>query len=218
VVSLIRKKAGRELPILMTVFTPLAVAGRMVEDDNLLADHLHNHPDKVLSALEAITQTFERYTVELRNAGADGLFFATTQWASSNLISWPEYEQFGVPFDLRVIGAAGDDAINLLHVCSSSNFLKELVKLEYPCQMYNWDAEHPTNLPLDKAPILIDKGSIVGGADRDGWLLHGSPDEIRSKMDRIKSDFKPSQLIIGPGCSIPPEVPMENLQAVRDKL
>ena len=33
VVNLIRKGVGKELPILMTLFTPLAIAGRMVEDD-----------------------------------------------------------------------------------------------------------------------------------------------------------------------------------------
>lgn len=218
VVSLIRKQSSRDLPILMTVFTPLAVAGRLVEDDNLLADHIHNHPGLVLPAIEAITQTFEKFVEELRNAGADGIFFATTQWASSNLISWEEYERFGVPFDLRVIRAAGEDALNLFHVCSSNNYLKQLVEHAYPCQMYNWDSDDPTNPPLDRGLELITDRALVGGVDRHGWLLHSKPDEIRHKMDQIKSTYDPSRVIIGPGCSIPPEVPMENLQAIRERL
>lgn len=218
VVSLIRKNSSKELPILMTVFTPLAVAGRLVDDDNLLAEHIHKHPERVLPAIEAITQTFETFVTELRNAGADGLFFATTQWASSNLISWEEYEKFGVPFDLRVINSAGSDAINLLHVCSSNNYLKQLVKLDYPCRMYNWDSDDPTNLPLDKGPQLITDRAVVGGADRAGWLLHGTADEMRHKMDQLKANFDPARLIVGPGCSIPPEVPLENLAAIREKL
>lgn len=218
VVSMIRKKSSKDLPILMTVFTPLAVAGRMVEDDNLLAEHIHNHPDKVLPAIEAITQTFEAFVTELRNAGADGIFYATTQWASSNLISWAEYEKFGVPYDLRVIRKAGDDAINLFHVCSSSNYLKELIQLDYPCRMYNWDSDDPTNAPLDKGVDLITDRALVGGVDREGWLLHSKPDEIRHKMDEIKGKFDPARVIIGPGCSIPPEIPMENLAAIREKL
>ncbi|MEW6411836.1 MAG: uroporphyrinogen decarboxylase family protein [Candidatus Zixiibacteriota bacterium] len=218
VVSVIRKKSPKDLPILMTVFTPLAIAGRMVEDDQLLAGHIHEHPDKVLPAIEAITQTFEAFAVELRNAGADGLFYATTQWGSSNLISWDEYEKFGVPFDLRVINAAGSDALNLFHVCSSNNFLKELVNLDYPCAMYNWDSDDPTNLPIDKGIGYIPGKAIVGGVDHNGWLLHGTPDEMRGKIDRMKTDFDPARLIIGPGCSIPPEVPMENLKAIRERL
>ncbi len=218
VVSLIRKKSPPDLPLLMTVFTPLAVAGRLVDDDNLLADHIHRHPEAVLPAIEAITQTFEQFASELRNAGADGLFYATTQWASSNLISWEEYRTFGVPFDLRVVKAAGDDAVNLLHVCSSNNYLKEIVELDYPCHMYNWDSDDPTNLPLDKGMEFISNKAIVGGADRDGWLLHATSNEIKHKMDQMKETFDPARLIIGPGCSIPPEVPMENLAAIREKL
>lgn len=218
VVSMIRKKSDRDLPVLMTVFTPLAVAGRLVDDDNLLAEHIHSHPEKVLMAIEAITQTFEQFVVELRNAGADGLFFATTQWASNNMISWQEYERFGVPFDRRVIDAVGDDAINLLHVCSSNNFLKELAGLSYPVKMYNWDADDPTNPPLDKGMNIITDRAVVGGADRNGWLLHATANEIRYKMDEMTEKFDPARLIIGPGCSIAPEVPMENLTAIREKL
>jgi len=217
-VSLIRKKVDRELPLLMTVFTPLAIAGRMVEDDNLLAEHLHSYPEKVLPALRAITDTFKAFVIELRNAGADGIFFATTQWASSDLISWKDYQKFGLPFGLEVIRASGDDAINICHVCSSNNFLEQLLLVDYSASMYNWDSDDPTNLPLDKARELMDEKVALGGADRDGWLLQGKPDEVGYQIDKLKDNFEPSKLVIGPGCSIPPETPMENLQAVRDRL
>ncbi|MEE8576431.1 MAG: uroporphyrinogen decarboxylase family protein [candidate division Zixibacteria bacterium] len=217
-VSLIRKSLPRDFPILMTVFTPLAVAGRMVKDNDMLAGHIHKHPDKVLPAIEAITQTFEQFVVELRNAGADGIFYATTQWASSNLITWDEYLKFGVPFDLRVISQAGDDALNVFHVCSSNNYLKQLLELDYPCHMYNWDSNDPTNHPIDKGFELISDKPILGGVDHEGWLLHSSADEIRYKIDEIKDSFDPARLIIGPGCAIPPEVPMENLAAIRERL
>ncbi len=217
-VSLIRKGLPRDFPIMMTVFTPLAIAGRMVEDRNMLADHIHEHPDKVLPAIEAITQTFEQFVVELRNAGADGIFYATTQWASSNLITWDEYLKFGVPFDLRVINEAGEDALNVFHVCSSNNYLPQLLQLGYPCHMYNWDANDPTNHPIDKGLELIPDKPILGGVDHEGWLLHSSADEIRHKIDEIKSAFDPARLIIGPGCAIPPEVSIENLAAIREKL
>ncbi len=218
VVSIIRKKSGKDLPILMTVFTPLAIAGRMVEHDEMLAKQIHEHPEKIRPALEAITQTFELFASELRNAGADGLFFATTQWGASNLISWDEYKEFGVPYDLRVIKAAGDDAMNLLHICSTHAFLKEIVALKYPFIMLNWDSDHPTNMPLDKAVDQFPDKTLVGGVDHNGWLLNSSPEEIRHKMPQVKDKYDPSRVIIGPGCSIPPEVPMENLKAIRESL
>jgi uroporphyrinogen decarboxylase len=218
VVSGIRKGAGRDIPILMTVFTPLAIAGRMVEDNATLIDHLRMAPDNVESALRAITDTFVAYAAELRNAGADGLFYATTQWASSDSITWQEYERFGVPYDLEVIQATEGDAINLLHVCGNNNYLKQLSQLDYNASMYNWDSSQPTNLPLDRAYDELPDKTLVGGVDHKGWLVESKPEEIAQLVDRLKSDHDPSRLIIGPGCSIPPETPMENLQAIREQL
>jgi uroporphyrinogen decarboxylase len=218
VVSLVRKGVGKDVPILMTVFTPLAVAGRMMPDQKDLVDHLRQKPEKVDQALQAITETFVSFVTELRNAGADGIFFATTQWASSDMMTWEEYQRFGVRYDLEVIKASGEDAINLLHVCSSNNFLKELAQIDYHCQLYNWDSEHPTNLPLDKVYDLLKGKTLVGGIDQNGWLLKSSSEEVGRQIEKIKQKHDPARLIIGPGCSIPPEVPMENLQAIRDRL
>ena len=218
VISLVRKGLGNDVPVLMTVFTPLAIAGRMIDDQSKLVDHLRTDPDRVHRALRAITDTFKAFAAEARNAGADGLFFATTQWASSDMITWDEYQIFGVPYDLEVIKATEDNAINLFHVCSGSNYLKELAAIDYHCQLYNWDSDDPTNLPLDKAYDLLPGKVLVGGADRHGWLLHANPGEIVHQISRIKERHDRSRLIIGPGCSVPPEVPMDNFRAIRENL
>ncbi|HWR82985.1 MAG TPA: uroporphyrinogen decarboxylase family protein, partial [Candidatus Deferrimicrobium sp.] len=162
-VSLVRKGLGNDVPILMTVFTPLAIAGRMVPEERILVEHLRADPDRVERALGVIAATFVRFVSEVRNAGADGLFFATTQWASGDMITWEEYQRFGVAYDLKVIRAAEGDAINLLHVCSSRNYLKELSRLDYHCRLYNWNSCDPTNLPLDRAHDLLPKKVLVGG-------------------------------------------------------
>lgn len=215
VVSLIRKKVGRDLPILMTVFTPLAIAGRMVPNRQIMADHLHEYPEKVLPAIEAITQTYEAFASELRNAGADGLFFATTQWAASEYISWDEYRRFGVPFDLRVIRSAGSNALNLFHVCAPNNYLKQLAPIDYQSQLYNWETEDPTNPPIEKAGEILKGKVMVGGVDHAGWLLHSNAAEVGHMMDQLKTKFDPSRVILGPGCAIDPKVPYENLATIR---
>jgi len=215
VVSLIRKGSDRELPLLMTVFTPLAVAGRMVEDNQTLVEHIRTAPEKVEAALRAITETFVSFAAELRNAGADGLFFATTQWASSEMLTWEEYERFGVPYDLEVVRAADSDALNLLHVCSGNNYLRQLSELDYNASLYNWDSNDSTNMPLEKAFDEIKNGALVGGVDENDWLLRSTPNEVAKRIEQMKNETDPSRLIIGPGCSIPPEVPLDNLRALR---
>jgi uroporphyrinogen decarboxylase len=218
VVSIIRKRSDKELPILMTVFTPLAIAGRMVEKNEMLAEHLQKAPDVVEGALRAITETFVSFVAELRNAGADGIFFATTQWASSDFVSWAEYQRFGLPYDLKVIRAADVDALNLLHVCHSSNYLTQMTAQPYPATLINWNSFDPTNLPLDRAQAEIPGKRFVGGVDHDGWLLRSTPDEVGCLIDQLKANNTPDRLIIGPGCAIAPEVPKENLHAIRNRL
>lgn len=217
-IEIIRKKSDKELPLLMTIFCPLSIAGRMLEDKKVLVEHLREHPEKIHPVLENITQTFEKFAEETRNAGADGLFFATLQWASSDWLTWDEYKEFGVPYDLRILKAFGEDGMNLLHVCHSNNYLKELHKENYPVKMYNWDADDPTNVPVDKAFDFIEDKVIVGGCDYTGWLLQGYPDEVGYKTAEAKEKYDLSRFIFAPGCAIDPKVPFENLKAIKDNL
>lgn len=218
VMSLVRKGLGLEVPILMTVFTPLAIAGRLVADRQTLVDHIKNSPKMVHDALRAITDTYVRFVTELRNAGADGILHATTQWASTDMLSWEEYEEFGLPYDLEVARATQDGAINLLHVCSSNNYLQKMSEHDYRSQMVNWDALDSTNLPLDQALGKTADMVMVGGVDHEGWLRHATTEEVGGHIETLKAVHSPANLIIGPGCAIPPETPTENLQEVRKRL
>lgn len=218
VVRQLRKKVGDDLPLLMTVFTPLSLAGRMIPDRELLPTHIREHPDLLHSALEAITETFCRYVEELRNAGADGIFYATTHWASADKLTWPEYEEFGLPYDLRVIQASAEDAINLLHVCDANNFLTELAPYDYLAAIYNWDADHTSNISLQQGRELLDNRTLMGGFPYTDQLVELSIAEVNQRMDQLLNDFSSTELIIGPGCAIPPETPDEILRAIRNRL
>lgn len=217
-VSILSHRTSRDLPILMTVFTPLSIAGRLVADHQTLVSHLRSDPDRIHAALRAITDTFVKFVSELRNAGADGLFFATTHWASADLLTWAEYEEFGVPYDLDVIRATEADAINLFHVCGADNFLTQLCELPYPARMVNWDSSDPTNLPLDKALELLPGKTLVGGVDYRGWLRNSRPDEMPHFIGELKRQFDSSRLIIAPGCAVEPGTDMNNLRAIRQLL
>lgn len=217
-ISLIRKQVGPDLPILMTVFTPLAIAGRMLSDKRMLAEHLRKHPEKVIPALRAITATYREFASEIRNAGADGLFYATTAWASEDMLTWEEYVRFGLPYDLEVVGGTGADALNLFHVCASSNYLKRLAGFNYHAAMYNWDDADPTNPTIDQGIGFLHGKAIVGGVDYRGWLIRCDASEVGYLVDKLKNQSDPSKLIIGPGCAIDPATPAANLKAIRERL
>ncbi len=219
VIAGLRRQSKPDLPILMTVFSPLAIAGRMIENKQALVEQLRSDPETIHRALRAITDTFARFANEARNAGADGLFFATLQWASSDMITWEEYREFGVPYDIEVLKACESDAINLLHVCASNNYMKELVTIDdYNVRLYNWDSTDSSNLSLDDAMELPKGKTFVGGIEQDNWLRKADYKEICRKIDEMKKSYDSARLIIGPGCVVPPEVPGENLRAIRERL
>ena len=215
-ISMIRKETGPDLPLFMTVFNPLGVARHLVDSKEKLIEHLNQDPDRVNTALENIARTFEQYVPKIIDAGADGLFYATVEWGTFDVLTFEQYEKFSKPYDLRILKATGADAINLLHVCKSNNFLKELA--DYPVQLVNWDTSDPTNPNIDDAFGFLDNKTVIGGLDHRGWLQHGTPSEVATEVGKIKERMQGRRFIFGPGCTMPPEVPFANLQAVRENL
>jgi len=78
-VRLLRQSAPAGIPIIETVFTPLAILGEMTEKPADLRRHMDSDPASVLHALEAVTATFERYVRAVLAAGADGIDLATVE-------------------------------------------------------------------------------------------------------------------------------------------
>ncbi|MCP4706383.1 MAG: hypothetical protein GY865_17430 [candidate division Zixibacteria bacterium] len=215
-INLIRKKCGPDLPLLMTLFNPVGIARRLVGNREEFLKQLRTFPDKVTGAIERITKTFEVYVPEILNAGADGLFFATLNIASADAMPYEQYNDFCRPFDLRILKAASNSKYNLLHVCDSNNYLKQLS--DYPVSLINWNAADPTNINLEDSFEFLGDKTVIGGLDDLGWLLNGTPDEIKNEMNKVKERMAGKRFIFGPGCAINPRVPHENIMAVLDNL
>src|SRR4030043_266257 len=79
--ELISRGLKNRLPFIMTVFTPLSIASRLVDSEELFLMHLREHTSKVNQALEVITGTFIEFSRACLERGASGLFYATTSWA-----------------------------------------------------------------------------------------------------------------------------------------
>jgi len=215
-IEIIKIASDPELPLFMTVFNPLGIARYLCGSTKKMLEYINNNPDKVHLALENITVTFERYVTDIRNAGADGIFFATLEWASSDLLTYEQYKEFGRKYDLRILEATGDDSLNILHVCGSNNYLKHLS--DYPVKLINWDASDPTNVNIDRCFDFLGDKTVIGGLDHKGWLLFGTPDEVATEVGKIKERMTGKRFILGPGCAIEAEIPVANLDAVRRNL
>jgi uroporphyrinogen decarboxylase len=200
------------MPIVETIFTPLAILAEMVDEPGALKLHMRSHPNAVRGALEAVTATFEPYVARVIESGADGIFLATTDWASKTWMNEVEYREWARPYDLRLLAAAAGAPFNVLHVCKARNLLFEFS--DYPVQAFSYDATHPTNPPLDQALARL-PGAVMGGISQDEALQQPNPEAVLAEVRRGLELTGGRRWLVAPSCSIPPTTPAGNLKAVR---
>lgn len=211
-VSMLRRRLSPDIPLIETVFTPLAILGEMVSEPGELRLHLRTLPNAVKGALEAVTATYVPYVRRLIEAGADGIYFATVDWASRDLLSPEEYRQWARPWDERLIAAAAGAPFNVLHVCKRRNLLFELA--DYPVSAFSWDATDPLNPTFrDALPKL--RAAVMGGVSHEASIKAQDPSAAIAELRSAYEQTSGRRWLAGPGCSIPPTTPAANLQALR---
>ncbi len=206
----IREALGKGIFVVETVFTPLSVVADLCESDEAFGKLLRNEKKAMKLALEVVTETFKRFGQECLDAGADGLFFATTEWGTKKNITDVKYGEVGRPYDLEVLEAVKSAEFNILHVCKAGSLLLSL--LDYPVQALSWDPTEPANPGLGEVRSKTDK-VLIGGLDYRKTLLGPSPEAVRGEADAALSATGGKGFILAAGCTIYPETPEENIRA-----
>jgi len=214
-VRMMRRALPADVPLIETVFTPLAVLGEMVDVPATLRAHIDQAPELVRTALEAVTRTYENYVPRLLEAGADGIFFATVDWGSRDWMSAQEYAAWARPYDLRILAKVASARFNVLHVCKGNNLLLELA--DYPVQALSWAATDPTNPTLDQAQSRS-RAAVMGGISHESALVKNDSSEVLAELRRAHERTAGHRWLVAPGCSIPPNTPPSNLRALRDEV
>ena len=209
----LKKALPPDVPFVETVFTPLAILAEMVKEPGELKTHMGTHPHQVHAALEAVTATFEGFVGEILRSGADGIYLATVDWASRDLMSPDEYRAWARPHDLRLLRAASRAPFNVLHVCKRSNLLFELA--DYPVSAFSWAATDDTNPSLSAALPRL-RGALMGGISHAETLQHPAPERALTEFRRGLEQTGGRRWLVAPGCSIPPVALPGNLRAIRD--
>ncbi|MCL6552196.1 MAG: uroporphyrinogen decarboxylase [Firmicutes bacterium] len=207
-IRLVRKALPDEI-VLASVFSPLTIA-RSLAGETALLRYLRETPDEMHEGLDIIAEATGRFAEECLAAGADGIFFAT-QCASTAYMTIEEYEEFGRPYDLRVLDAARHAEIILLHIHGERIMFEQLT--DYPVNVINWHDRktHPT---LAEARELY-SGTIAGGVDSMETIGGASPEKVVAEVRDAIAQTKGHRHIVTAGCVIPIDAPDANLRAVR---
>jgi uroporphyrinogen decarboxylase len=207
---LIGEALAREAPFIQTVFSPLAVVGRLANGDlGFVRRCMREEVQALHKALDAVARTLAGYAKACLDAGADGIFFATVDWGTYDVATVEHYAEFGRPYDLQVLSAVAEARFNVLHVCRKDNML--LSMLDYPVHAFNWATNETGNPSL--AEILAKSERAVMGGLSVRAMSEGTRKQVTDEAKAALGETGGRRFLLAAGCSIPPQTPETNLRA-----
>ena len=201
-----------DAPVVPTLFSPLSLA-RKLSGDRLTND-VRQHPQLVLDAVEAITETLIRFADRCLTEGLAGIFYSI-QAASRTFHTDEEYARFGEPFDRRFLQSIeGRSSLTIIHCHGTELMFDRLASL--PGHAWNWD-DRATPPSLAQAAASV-PGAVMGGLHQWKTLHAGTPDQAVAETQDAIAQTNGRGLIIGPGCVLPMNTPDANVAAVVKEL
>lgn len=217
----VSKLTKGKTPFIQTIFSPMSTLKKLTKD--AVFQDLKADPDAVKYALEVITQTTINFVEENIKAGVSGFFFAT-QNANYDVVDDAVFEEFVLPYDLKVVHSYRDKTyFNVMHI-HGSNIMFDRCLQEYPLNCFNWH-DRATSPSLAQAREKTDK-CFLGGIQEVPYFVNGvlqydsimarsTPQQILQHAKEAMEQVDAKGLILGPGCVIDPKTSQENLKALR---
>ena len=218
------KKTLGGAPFVQTLFSPASTLGFLVgrptatTQQGVADNHaqtlltlIRTQPRVVHQALDLITTGLEKLARTSVEAGADGIFFAITKLAREGALTTTEFEEFGKPYDLRVLKAVEGSKFNILHLCGPKVHWKQAI--DYPVRALNWASVGQGNPSVSEARNSSNL-ALIGGVDEVGVIQTGSPSEVEVAAKKAL-ELGSRKFLLAPGCCVEPDVPVENLRALR---
>lgn len=217
----IRSILDPDVPLLQTVFSPLAQAKNLSGSDVLIA-HLRLYPEAVMKGLQIIAGTTRRFLDAATQTGIDGVFYAV-QHAQAGYLTLDEYKIFGLPNDRETLEPAGALWCNLLHL-HGSNIYFDLVPayaaLFQSALIINWhDRETCPGLAEARTSEVLKTLAIppvfCGGVSQK-TIVYGDASQVRQEAADALEQTRGRRFILGTGCVVPVIAPHGNIHALKD--
>lgn len=213
-VRALRAALGPDVPIVVTLFSPLAMARRFLRRRTVEAARAD--PDRFEQGLATLRENLAALMTALVDAGADGIFYSA-MGATSAEFTVEEFERFGVAHDLPALEGARRGWLNIVHVHADPEQTGDRLYFElfdrYPVQAVSW-SDRLTGPTLRQAGGMTGR-CLMGGLFERGPLTRGSEQEIAAEIDDAIAQTGGRRLILANGCSVPDDTPEEWLGVAR---
>jgi len=206
------REALPEVPLVTTIYSPLAQARMMAADDAALR-HLRTQTKRLRQGLEVLTETLLTFITELAHRAIDGVFYVLDA-ADFSLMAKEEYARVALPFDRQVIEAFSKkwwlNALELPGPAPMFDFAAS-----YPLPVLHWDAQR-TSPQLAKAREQASNRVLAAGWSAEAQLYRGTPATIRDIAREQITAMEGRCLILTAGGALPVGTALSNLRAARE--
>jgi uroporphyrinogen decarboxylase len=207
----IREAAGREVPVVQTIYSPYHVAHKFA-GPRVLEDWQRD-PDAVGGALAVIAANYRRFAeCCLREGGVDGFYFAPIGCEPSYM-QRGQYVQMVRPSDLEVLEALRQAPLLILHIHGERDVYFDLL-CEYPCDVLSWE-DRVAGPPIAQVRRSSPR-CLMGGIDHlsaPGATAEELVRQGREAMVQAGGGLD-GGFILAPGCTFPAGTPEANLRAL----
>ncbi len=209
-VRLVCEALGEDVPVIQTVFSPLAQAQDVAGKEALMR-HMRTQPDRLRSGLNVITDSTLRFIDAMRRLPLAGIYYVLRH-ADYDTMSEAEYREFGIAYDLKILESLPERWwLNVLHIHGDAPMFRTLAN--YPVDVIHWhDRAGEPDLTQGK---LMFNGAVCGGVHHWEHLHQGTPSSVRDAAREAMAQTNGRRLILSTGCAAPVTSPLSNLRALR---
>jgi len=219
------KRVGERIAVRGTGTGPFSIAAYLYGMQNFLAlladielEEAEPEDERRLHRLLEITTETSLAFLKAQAESGVHLIYLGDSLCSSEMISPSMYRRFAKPYHTRIFSELKDlcrrnGSFTLLHICGNNRPVLE-----------DFADTGVDIIEIDQKLDLVwckqtvgDRVMLIGNLDPAGTILHGTPDDVRRESLRcIDQAGAGGGFILGTGCFVPYDSPVENLQAMTD--
>jgi uroporphyrinogen decarboxylase len=210
------KAAGSDALVIMTLYSPFMCAGHTTSEKTIV-QHILEDPEKVKKGMEIITESLMIFVQGCIARGIDGFYHSTQGGEAHRFPNITPFNECVKPYDLILMNEINRTCIfNVLHICDYHDGYANLIPfLDYPGKVVNCSLQLTGQKLTPKEVAGQFERPFMGGLDRKGILVTGSLADIRKTVLEVLGEA-PERFILAADCTVPSDIPWENLRTAID--